>query len=151
MATKLKIQNHIPSPENIPMAQTKKFYYGTGRRKTSAARVFLKEGKGNFMVNKTKSVQDYFLTKEEVRSATSPLTVLNLTKSFDIFATVKGGGGTGQAEAIRHGLSRALVQVDTAFQTTLKKNGFLTRDSRMVERKKYGHRKARKSTQFSKR
>ncbi|MCY4512634.1 MAG: 30S ribosomal protein S9 [Bdellovibrionales bacterium] len=133
------------------MAQTKKFYYGTGRRKTSAARVFVKEGKGDFTVNKTKSVQDYFLKKEEVRSAISPLTTLNLTKSFDIFATVKGGGGTGQAEAIRHGLSRALVKVDKDFQTTLKKNGFLTRDSRMVERKKYGRRKARKSTQFSKR
>lgn len=133
------------------MGQTKKFYYGTGRRKTSAARVFIKEGKGAFTVNKTKPVQDYFLKREEVQSALSPLKILNVGKSFDIFATVKGGGGTGQAEAIRHGLSRALVKADAAFQTILKKGGFLTRDSRMVERKKYGRRKARKSTQFSKR
>ena len=81
----------------------------------------------------------------------APLQVLNLQKSFDVFATVKGGGFTGQAGAIRHGLARALLKVSTEHQPMLKKNGFLTRDSRMVERKKYGHHKARKSTQYSKR
>ena len=134
------------------MEQTKKkFYYGTGRRKTSSARVFIREGTGAFLVNKTKQLKDHFLNKEEVQSALSPLKAVDREKSFDVFVTVKGGGFTGQAEALRHGLSRALVQADQTFRSVLKKHGFLTRDSRMVERKKYGRRKARKSTQFSKR
>ena len=103
------------------------------------------------MVNKTKQLKDHFLNKEEARSALSPLKAVDREKSFDVFVTVKGGGFTGQAEALRHGLSRALVQADQTFRSVLKKHGFLTRDSRMVERKKYGRRKARKSTQFSKR
>ena len=129
----------------------KKFYYGTGRRKTSSARVFIREGTGAFLVNKTKRLKNYFLNKEEIRSALSPLKVVDRENSFDVFVTIKGGGFTGQAEALRHGLSRALIQADKTFQSVLKKHGFLTRDSRMVERKKYGRRKARKSTQFSKR
>ena len=140
------------------------FFYGTGRRKTSSARVFLKSGTGLFHIksfkktdkeqkNKKVSVEldKYFTKPEQIQSALSPLEVLNLKKSFDVFATVKGGGFTGQAEALRHGLARALLKVSAEHRPLLKKNGFLTRDPRMVERKKYGHHKARKSTQFSKR
>ena len=148
------------------MSIKEKHFYGTGRRKTSSARVFLKPGKGAFHIKrltKNKSAQSqknknnvielkqYFSKPEQIQSVLSPLKVLNLQKSYDVFATVKGGGFTGQAEALRHGLSRALLKTDQEHRTLLKKNGFLTRDSRMVERKKYGHHKARKSTQFSKR
>lgn len=140
-------------------------FYGTGRRKTSSARVFLKDGgKGLFHIKssrKTKSsssakkafvdLNEYFLKPRQVQSVLSPLKVLNLQKSFDVFATVKGGGFTGQAEAIRHGLARALLKLSEDYRAELKKHGLLTRDSRMVERKKYGHHKARKSSQFSKR
>ena len=140
------------------------FFYGTGRRKTSSARVFLKPGKGLFHIKSSKKtakpstetkgsvdIKEYFIKPEQIQSVLSPLKVLNLQKSFDVLATVKGGGFTGQAEAIRHGLARALLKADGEHRALLKKNGFLTRDSRMVERKKYGHHKARKSTQFSKR
>ena len=126
-------------------------YYGTGRRKTSSARVFLKKGQGKFTVNRTKSLKEYFKKQAEVTEALAPLTLLNLEKDFDVFATVKGGGGTGQAEAIRQGLARTLLQVDETYRPTLKAKGLLTRDSRMVERKKYGRHKARKQVQFSKR
>lgn len=127
------------------------YFYGTGRRKTSAARVFLKKGSGVFTVNSKKNLQEYFPKIQQQLSAVSPLEVLNLKKSIDVLVTVKGGGVTGQAEAIRHGVARALLQMDETHRTILKKNNFLTRDSRMVERKKFGHHKARKSTQFSKR
>ena len=148
----------------MPTKET--YFYGTGRRKTSAARVFLKSGKGLFIIKSSKKtnspvskdikkgfidLKDYFVKPEQLQSVLSPLQVLNLQKSFDIFVTVKGGGFTGQAEAIRHGLARALLKVDAEHRPLLKKNKFLTRDSRMVERKKYGHHKARKSPQFSKR
>ena len=133
------------------MSKKDNFHYGTGRRKTSSARVFLRSGQGNFTVNRTKSHKEYFAKPEQVQSVESPLQVLNLIKSFDVFATVKGGGFSSQAEALRHGISRALLKVDESYRATLKKEGFLTRDSRMVERKKYGYHKARKSTQFSKR
>jgi len=142
------------------------FFYGTGRRKTSTARVFLKPGKGLFTIKNSKKtdstgskeavkgfvdLKKYFVKPEQIQSILSPLQVLSLQKSFDVSVTVKGGGFTGQAEAIRHGLARALIKADEGHRPLLKKNGFLTRDSRMVERKKYGHHKARKSTQFSKR
>ncbi|MBC6415711.1 MAG: 30S ribosomal protein S9 [Bdellovibrionales bacterium] len=138
----------------------KDYFYGTGRRKTSSARVFLKKGTGLFKIKSYKKsknkktwidLKDYFVKEEQWKSALSPLEVLKLTKSFNVLATVKGGGFTGQAGALRHGLSRALLNVDSQNRTLLKKNGFLSRDSRMVERKKYGRHKARKSTQFSKR
>lgn len=132
-------------------AKSKETQYGTGRRKTSAARVFLKTGTGKFTVNNRDLSGGYFVKLEQIQCALSPLKALNLEKSFDIFATVKGGGVTGQAEALRHGLSRSLLKIDSSYRNILKKKGFLTRDSRMVERKKYGHHKARKSTQFSKR
>ena len=136
-------------------------FYGTGRRKTSTARVFLQPGTGSFKIKATKKalknkkiwidLKEYFTQPEQQNSALSPLTVLSLKKSFDISATLKGGGFTGQAEALKHGLARALLEVNPEHRPVLKKKGFLTRDSRMVERKKYGHHKARKSTQFSKR
>ena len=128
-----------------------KFYYGTGRRKTSTARVFLKPGRGKFTVNRKSTLQEYFVKANEIEQSLSPLKVLNLTDSFDVFVTVKGGGGTGQAGAIKMGLARALLQYDESHRPALKSKGLLTRDSRMVERKKYGLHKARKSTQFSKR
>ena len=131
--------------------ENKKTHYGTGRRKTSAARIFLKAGTGKFTVNKRKLEGDYFVKPEQIQCVLSPLKALNLEKSFDVFATVKGGGVSGQAEALRHGLSRSLLKVDSSYRITLKNKGFLRRDSRMVERKKYGRHKARKSTQFSKR
>ena len=126
-------------------------FYGTGRRKTSSARVFLKSGTGRFIVNKREMATDYFTKPEQIQAVLSPLKILNLEKSFDVLSTVKGGGITGQAEALRHGLTRALLKADESHRAVLKEKGFLTRDSRMVERKKYGHHKARKSTQFSKR
>ncbi|MCY4321298.1 MAG: 30S ribosomal protein S9 [Bdellovibrionaceae bacterium] len=142
----------------------KDYFYGTGRRKTSSARVFLKTGTGLFHIksfkkqddeskNKKKAidVKKYFIKPEQIKTVFDPFQVLNLKKSFDVLVTVKGGGFTGQAEAIRHGVTRALLKVSAEYRPTLKKSGFLTRDPRMVERKKYGHHKARKSTQFSKR
>ena len=133
------------------MPKKNNFHYGTGRRKTSSARVFLEPGKGIFTVNKTKTHKEYFPKPEQINVVESPIKILNTEKSFDIFVTVKGGGFSSQAEAIRHGISRALLKVDETYRGALKRAGFLTRDSRMVERKKYGHHKARKSTQFSKR
>lgn len=129
----------------------KEIYYGTGRRKTSVARVFLKKGTGQITVNKRKLKGDYFIKPEQIQAVLRPLQVLNLEKSFDVFSTVKGGGLTGQAGALQHGLARSLLKADESYRKLLKEKGLLTRDSRMVERKKYGHHKARKSTQFSKR
>ncbi len=132
------------------------FFYGSGRRKTSTARVFLRPGGGDFSVKsrtsgKKKSLKEYFKKPEQLNSAAAPLKVLNLESSFDTLATVTGGGFAGQAEAIRQGLARALLKKDESHRAVFKKHGFLTRDSRMVERKKYGRHKARKSHQFSKR
>jgi len=123
---------------------------GTGRRKSSVARVRLIPGKGNIIVNK-KDLNDYFgmeILKREVRR---PLELVSADAKFDVFATVKGGGFTGQAGALRHGIARALCQADLENRPALKAAGFLTRDPRMKERKKYGLKKARKASQFSKR
>ena len=126
-------------------------YYGTGRRKSSVARVRLVPGKGNIIVNK-KTLDDYFggleLLKNEVKR---PLQIAGVEGKFDVIATVKGGGTTGQSGALRHGVSRALCQADEENRAALKAAGFLTRDPRMKERKKYGLKKARKASQFSKR
>ena len=126
-------------------------YYGTGRRKSSVARVRLVPGTGNIIVNK-KTLDDYFggleLLKNEVRR---PLQIAGAEGKFDVVATVKGGGTTGQSGALRHGVSRALCQADPENRPALKAAGFLTRDPRMKERKKYGLKKARKASQFSKR
>lgn len=123
---------------------------GTGRRKTSVARVFLREGTGKVVVNGKELVQ-YFVQGEHAMMVRQPLMVTASENKFDILINVEGGGPNGQAGACRHGLSRALCQVDQTNYTSLRANGFLTRDSRMVERKKYGQRGARRRFQFSKR
>ncbi len=123
---------------------------GTGRRKTAVARVFVREGSGKVVVN-GKDVKDYFATEEQVRVVRQPLLVTSNDGKYDIVITVTGGGLNGQAAACLHGISRALTQVDQDSHTALKANGYLTRDSRMVERKKYGQKGARRRFQFSKR
>ncbi|MDH5621165.1 MAG: 30S ribosomal protein S9 [Gammaproteobacteria bacterium] len=125
-------------------------YYGTGRRKTSTARVFLRPGKGAITVNNR--ALDVFFGRETAQMIVrQPLELTQHTATFDVNVTVKGGGITGQAGAIRHGLTRALMQYDEALRASLRKAGFVTRDAREVERKKVGLRKARRATQFSKR
>ena len=125
-------------------------YYGTGRRKRSVARVFLRPGSGKIVINK-RELSDFF--KRDIYSiiVKSPLEVTDQLENFDVFATVKGGGTTGQAGALRHGLSRALVSYSENLRVPLRKAGFLTRDAREVERKKYGMKGARARYQFSKR
>ncbi len=126
-------------------------YYGTGRRKKSIARVYLLPGKGNITINK-RSIDDYFGLETLKVIVRQPLVATETTDKFDVVVTVRGGGTTGQAGAIRHGISRALVQADSEeYRPTLKKAGYLTRDPRMKERKKYGLKKARRAPQFSKR
>ena len=126
------------------------FYYGTGRRKSSTARVFMKPGKGTITVNNR--ALDVFFGRETAQMIVrQPLELTQHVDTFDVNVTVKGGGTTGQAGAIRHGLTRALMQYDESLRGSLRKAGFVTRDSREVERKKVGLRKARRATQFSKR
>ena len=125
-------------------------FYGTGRRKSSTARVFMKPGGGDITVNNRPL--DKFFGRETARMIVrQPLELMDLTEKFDISVTVSGGGTTGQAGAIRHGLTRALMHYDEAMRPALRKAGFVTRDAREVERKKVGLRKARKATQYSKR
>ncbi|EFW37284.1 ribosomal protein S9 [Treponema phagedenis F0421] len=123
---------------------------GTGRRKTAVARVYIREGKGTVTVN-NKDINAYFATPEQVQQAKQPLMVTSSDAKYDIIINVYGGGLNGQAGACSHGIARALTQVDVSNHTSLKSNGLLTRDSRMVERKKYGQRGARRKFQFSKR
>ena len=123
---------------------------GTGRRKTSVARVFVREGSGKIVVN-GKDVKEYFASEEQVKTVHQPLLITSNDGNFDILINVCGGGLNGQASACLHGISRALLQIDPDCRTSLKSNGYLTRDSRMVERKKYGQRGARRRFQFSKR
>jgi small subunit ribosomal protein S9 len=125
-------------------------YYATGRRKTATARVYLRPGEGKMMVNR-RDLGDYFHTDALKRTAKEPLAFLELHDRFDVLVNVLGGGETGQAGAIRHGLARALVVFDASLKPRLKSAGFLTRDSRVKERKKYGQRGARARFQFSKR
>ena len=124
--------------------------YATGRRKTSTARVYLSEGKGNILVNDI-PLEEYFGREVAKILVMQPLVLLNISSKFDIMVKVSGGGSFGQAGAIRHGISRALEKFDPEFRPSLKSAGYLTRDSRQVERKKVGFVKARKSKQFSKR
>ena len=124
--------------------------YGTGRRKRSTARVFMKTGAGSITVN-NRPLDQFFGRQTARMIVRQPLELMNLEDKFDITVTVKGGGTTGQAGAIRHGLTRALMQYDEALRPALRKAGFVTRDSREVERKKVGLRKARRATQYSKR
>ncbi len=123
---------------------------GTGRRKTAVARVFIREGAGKIVVN-GKEINDYFATPTQVQLACQPLKVTGSENKFDILINAQGGGLNGQAGAVLHGLARALNQINQSNHAVLKANGYLTRDSRMVERKKYGQRGARRRFQFSKR
>ena len=125
-------------------------FYGTGRRKKAIARVRLVDGKGNITIN-GKNIDEYFGMETLKVIVKQPLVLTNTLEKFDVIATVVGGGFTGQAGAIRHGVSRALLQANGEFRLSLKQNGFLTRDSRMKERKKYGLKKARRAPQFPKR
>ena len=130
----------------------KEYFNGVGRRKNSTARVYLSDGKGKFSINNVSDDINSYLKRDSlVIHAVKPLEVLNLKDKFDIKINVKGGGLTGQVGALVHGISKALLQFDSNLKPTLKKEKLTTRDSRAVERKKYGHRKARRSFQFSKR
>jgi small subunit ribosomal protein S9 len=125
-------------------------YYGTGRRKTATARVFLRPGQGNIFVN-DRSLDEFFGRKTARMIVRQPLEAVSMENKFDVSVTVRGGGITGQAGAIRHGLTRALIEYDETLRKPLRDAGFVTRDAREVERKKVGFRKARRGTQFSKR
>jgi len=130
------------------MAQTQ--YYGTGKRKSSVARVFLRPGTGKVTVNH-REFEDYFPSAAQRAHAISPLEAVDQRSNFDLYVTVKGGGLTGQSGAVRHGVARALLETDADLRPALKEHGFLTRDAREKERKKYGQRGARARFQFSKR
>ena len=132
------------------MAKKSAQFYGTGRRKSSVARVYLVPGKGNITINK-RDIDDYFGLETLKVIVRQPLVATETVEKYDVKVTVRGGGYTGQAGAIRHGIARALLQVDEEFRPTLKKAGYLTRDPRMKERKKYGLKAARRAPQFSKR
>nr|WP_308627897.1 30S ribosomal protein S9 [uncultured Eisenbergiella sp.] len=125
-------------------------YYGTGRRKKSIARVYLVPGKGDITINK-RSIDEYFGLETLKVIVRQPMAATDTDGKFDVLVNVKGGGYTGQAGAIRHGIARALLEADAEFRPTLKKAGYLTRDPRMKERKKYGLKAARRAPQFSKR
>lgn len=131
------------------MAKAEK-YYGTGRRKKSIARVYLTPGKGDVVINK-RNMDDYFGMETLKVIVRQPFVATGTNEKFDVLVNVRGGGYTGQAGAIRHGIARALLQVDAEYRPVLKKEGFLTRDPRMKERKKYGLKAARRAPQFSKR
>lgn len=124
--------------------------YGTGRRKTSTSRVFLSPGDGSIKIN-GKTLQEYFGRETSRMVVMQPLELVEMVGKFNIFVTVKGGGSSGQAGAIRHGITRALIDNDETLRPALRKAGYVTRDARMVERKKVGLHKARRATQFSKR
>jgi len=125
-------------------------FYSTGRRKTSTARVFIRPGGGNITIN-NRPIQNYFGRETARMVVRQPLETVDMVDKFDIKVTVKGGGGTGQAGAIRHGITRALIEYDETLRSILRKAGFVTRDAREVERKKVGLHKARKRPQYSKR
>ena len=125
-------------------------YYGTGRRKSAKARVYMTPGKGNIQVNK-RSLDQYFGRETARMIVRQPLELCDVSDKFDFHVSVRGGGGFGQAGAIRHGITRALIEYDENHRSTLRQAGFVTRDARVVERKKVGLRKARKKPQFSKR
>jgi small subunit ribosomal protein S9 len=125
-------------------------YYGTGRRKSSVARVYIMPGKGEITINK-RGIDEYFGLETLKKIVRQPFEATNTNEKFDVLVNVHGGGYTGQAGAIRHGISRALVKADAEYRPALKAEGFLTRDPRMKERKKYGLKAARRAPQFSKR
>ncbi len=125
-------------------------YYGTGRRKSSTARVHLKPGKGNIVIN-NRTLDEYFGRETSRMIVRQPFAAIEMEDKFDVLVNVAGGGPSGQAGAIRHGITRALLKYDEAMRKTLRRAGFVTRDARAVERKKYGLHKARKRPQYSKR
>jgi small subunit ribosomal protein S9 len=125
-------------------------YYGTGRRKSAIARVFLRPGSGNFKVN-DKNLEAYFVTEQQRVSSVRPLVLTELRSSFDVVTTVRGGGVSAQADAVKMGIARALIEFNAELRKTLKGEGLLSRDARAKERKKYGQKGARKRFQFSKR
>ena len=125
-------------------------YYGTGRRKSSTARVFLRPGSGAIVINQ-RSLEEYFGRETARMVVRQPLELVDMLNKFDLYITVAGGGSSGQAGAVRHGITRALIDYDAALKSALSKAGFVTRDAREVERKKVGLRKARRRKQFSKR
>jgi small subunit ribosomal protein S9 len=125
-------------------------YYGTGRRKASVARVFLRPGSGNFLVN-GRPFEAYFVTEQQRVSARRPLALTELAPTFDVLTTVTGGGVSAQADAVKMGIARALLEFNAELRKTLKADGLLSRDARIKERKKYGQKGARKRFQFSKR
>ena len=133
--------------ENLDFKDSK---YSTGRRKKSIAKVWLKKGSGKIIVN-GKNYEEYFKRVNHKSELTKPFEIINQSTSYDVRCSVKGGGHSGQVGAMIHGISKALLQFDSTLKPTLKKEKLTTRDSRSVERKKYGHRKARRSFQFSKR
>ena len=135
---------------NVQKLDFKDSKYATGRRKTSIAKVWLKKGTGKILVN-GKNYDDYFKRANHQMKLLRPLDIIDQSTQYDVKCKVKGGGLTGQVGAMVHGLSKALLLFDESFKATLKKEKLTTRDSRAVERKKYGHRKARRSFQFSKR
>ena len=135
------------STENLDFKDSK---YATGRRKKSIAKVWLKKGTGKIIVN-GKDYEQYFKRVNHKSELTKPFEIINQSTSYDVRCSVKGGGHSGQVGAMIHGISKALLQFDSTLKPTLKKEKLTTRDSRSVERKKYGHRKARRSFQFSKR
>ena len=143
-----------PQPRIVParrrIADKGGFFWGTGRRKSSVARVRIKPGEGKLLINK-REIDKYFTQAQDKRSVMAPLKSLDIIKSFDIYANVKGGGTTGQAGAIMLGIARALINYDESMMRQLRDGGYLTRDGRMVERKKPGQRGARRKFQFSKR
>ena len=132
------------------MATTVIKYYATGKRKTSVARVWVKPGDGRILVNK-QPVDEYFLRETSIMLIKQPFEITGTWGRFDVDASVAGGGKSGQAGAVRHGITKALLEIDPSFRTTLKKAGLITRDSRVKERKKYGLHGARRGVQFSKR
>jgi small subunit ribosomal protein S9 len=132
------------------MPATSSTYYGTGRRKTSTARVHLKPGSGKITIN-DRSIDEFFGRETGRMIVRQPLELVQMVSTFDVEVAVEGGGITGQAGAIRHGITRALMEYDESLRKPLRVAGFVTRDAREVERKKVGHRKARRSPQFSKR
>ena len=125
-------------------------YYGTGRRKAAIARVFLRPGSGNFNVN-DRELKEYFVTEQQRVSAVRPLALTELTSTFDVVTSVKGGGVSAQADAVKMGIARALIEFNAELRKALKSEGLLSRDARAKERKKYGQKGARKRFQFSKR
>lgn len=145
--------NQLEVSEDIvvePVKDSQGRSYATGKRKESVARVWLKAGTGKIIINK-RSLENYFPRPVLRMLINQPFEVSNRESQFDIYCTVSGGGLSGQAGALRHGISQALIRFEPSLRPVLKKGGFLTRDSRVVERKKYGRRKARRSFQFSKR